>query len=72
MTYRGWKPEILNSTAGLLSLVNQSGHIEPQKVQAADAEGPKYAEEHTTCLGMWGWIFFFFYLENAQLLEGAQ
>ena len=24
----------------------QSGHMEPQKVQAADAEGPKHSEEH--------------------------
>lgn len=38
MIYGGWTPEISNLTAGLLGLVNHSGHRETQKVQAADAE----------------------------------
>ena len=55
---RGWKPEISNSSAGLLKLVNQSGHMEPQKVHAADAEGPKHSEEHTICWECGAEIFF--------------
>lgn len=54
-----------DSTAGLLSLVNQSGHTEPQKVQAADAEG-KYPEN--TPLAWKCGVEFIFFLKNAQLL----